>query len=106
MVVALEIHPCPSLRQSVPESSQMLFSLEDDTALGSQSNLQKQGQIPKPEAEEILHLSSYSGDSSFRDEKSSLTQHRRLIYGQLIPLCTMAKSTLASCLVSWGRYHS
>lgn len=103
--VALKVHRCPSPRHSVPESSQMLFTLEDDMALGLQSNLQKQGQIPKPEAAEISHLSSCGNDSSFRDEKSSLTQHRRLIYRWLIPLCTMAKSTLASGLVWWGRYH-
>ena len=93
MVVALEIHPCPSPKQSVLESPQMLSISEGDRALDLQSYLEKQGQISKPEATEFLHLSSYSNDSSFRDEKSPLTQHRRLTYGRLIPLCAMAKST-------------
>lgn len=50
----------------------MLFLLEEDSALGLQSKLQNQGQILNPEAIEILHLSSYSDDSAFRDEKSPL----------------------------------
>ena len=54
--------------------------LEEDSTLGLQSKLQKQGQILNPEAIEILHLSSYSDDSAFRDEKSSLKLCRRLIY--------------------------
>lgn len=93
MAVALEIHLCPSQGESVLESPQMLSISEGDRALGWQSYLQKQGQISKPEATEFLCLSSYSDDSSFRDEKSPLTQHRQLIYGRLIPLCAMAKST-------------
>ena len=80
MVVAFEILLGPLPRQSVLESSQMLSLLEEDTALGLQSKLQKQGQILNPEAIEILHLSSYSNDSAFRDEKSSLKLCRRLIY--------------------------
>lgn len=71
----------------------MLFLLEEDSALGLQSKLQNQGQILNPEAIEILHLSSYSNDSAFRDEKSPLKLCRQLIYRWLIPLCTMAKSS-------------
>ena len=92
-MVAFEIRLGPLPRQSVLESSQMLSLLEEDSTLGLQSKLQKQGQILNPEAIEILHLSSYSDDSAFRDEKSSLKLCRRLIYRWLIPLCTMAKSS-------------
>lgn len=76
------------------ESSQWLFPiLKEYRALGLLRNLQKQGQIPKPEPIDILHLRSHADDSAFRDEKLSPTQCRRLIYRQLIPLCTMNKST-------------
>ena len=53
MVVAFEILLGPLPRQSVLESSQMLSLLEEDSALGLQSKLQKQGQILNPEAIEI-----------------------------------------------------
>lgn len=71
----------------------MLSLLQEDRALGLQSELQKQGQILNPQAIEILHLSSYGYDLAFRDEKSSPKLRRWLIYRLLIPLCTMAKST-------------
>lgn len=58
----------------------MLSNLEEDRAFGLESNLQKQGWIPNPEAIEILHVSSCGDDSAFRDEESSLRLRRRLIY--------------------------
>lgn len=70
-MVALEIHLGPFPRQSVLESSPMLSLLQEDRALGLQSELQKQGQILNPQGIEILNLSSYGYDLAFRDEKSS-----------------------------------
>lgn len=92
MIVAPEIHPCPSPRQSVLQKSPVLSILKEDRALGLLINLQKQGHIPKPEVTEILHPSSCADDSAFRDETSSPTRRRRLICRWLIPLCTMNKS--------------
>lgn len=72
--MVVEGHCAPSPRQSVLESAQMSSLLEEDRALGLQTNLEKQGWIPNPEDIEILHLSSYGDDSAFRVEKSSLRQ--------------------------------